>query len=143
MPRTKPELVIAILGSIDPWDGKTDLQPFVNLANMYVNKVVSLGGISRIGPLADDGTATGDAGQVETMLAAGLYKRTADQQAHSSNAGRSSATLRGKPDENSYLLTAFDMDYSRILKPLWEGRIAGTRWLGKVPSQQIPYSQRS
>ena len=120
------------------------LTPFIRAANRAVTFCIN--NAANYGKTAmDDGTDS-TATDVETWLAAGLYKLS-DQQLKSSQAGKSSGQFRGqdgkKSEANMYLQTACMLDTSKVLGPLLDGRIAGASWLGKMPESQIPYDERN
>lgn len=119
------------------------LDPFLTAANKLVNVVVTWP-TPPTGLSLDDGVGS-TAVEVEAWLAAGIYKMS-DQQLKSSQAGRSSGQFRGesgkRSESNKYMEQACMLDYSRVLAPLLDGRIAGATWLGKLLSEQIPYSER-
>lgn len=83
---------------------------------------------------------------METWLAAFFFKLS-DQQYKTKNSGKASASFRGTEGRglelNMYGAGALGIDAPyRVLAPLYEGRIASTQWLGKAPSDQIPYDER-
>lgn len=121
------------------------LTMFINTANRITT--AWLAAITRYRPdqTAPDAAAAAD---METWLACWLFKLS-DQQYSSKNSGRASAQFRGMSEKGLRMNTygegaiALDAVYGRVLVPLLEGRIAGTDWLGKVPSEQIPYEERN
>jgi hypothetical protein len=141
MARTNPDEVKAIL--LKDYDGRADLTPFIAEASALVDTVVAVGG--RMGKLKLSLSTTQQA-QIEMNLAAAMYCFS-DPQFISDNAGRSSATRRGENgaflEASTYGRKACMLDVTRVLKPLVEGRVAGFQWLGKVPSDQIPYCERN
>lgn len=146
MLRATVEAVIAVLTPGKDYDTlrSPSLDPFIVAANGLVNFVVQNG--ARYRSIALDDSPGGMATQIETWLAAGLYK-VSDPQWKSRNTSKSGGTARGdgnsKPSErNEYIIQACAMDYTNVLRPLMDGRIAVTGWLGKQIQDQIPYGQR-
>lgn len=82
---------------------------------------------------------------VERLLAAHVYAMS-DQPYASKSTGGASATFQGQTGlglkGTKYGQRAMLVDYTRVLAALDEGKIATTSWLGKVPSEQINYSDR-
>lgn len=142
-PRTTKDAVVAILTPGGDYDGTSDLTPFIAAASDLVDQVLGNFQLSRTR------IALSSVGKVnlETWLAAAMYAFS-DQTVRSRNTGKASGQFQGNQDgafleTNKYGRMACMIDTSRILKPLVEGRIAGIVWLGKVPSNQIPYDQRN
>lgn len=143
MPRVTESAVKAILDPGEDCDDIALLTPFLEAASTLVDSVVSVGAThGRLGLTL----STKQQAQLETWLAAAMYCFS-DQQVQSQNAGGANVTYSGNGGEfletNRYGRMACMIDVTRVLKPLVEGRVAGFAWLGKVPSNQIPYSQRN
>lgn len=143
MARTNGELVKAVLAPGSDYDevNEPSLTPFITAANQAVSWCVT--NAASYGRTA---LTAAQALEVETWLAAGLYKLS-DQQLASSQAGRSSGHFRGSGNQkaserNEYLIGACMMDVSRMLKPFLDGAVAGASWLGKAVSEQTPYRDR-
>lgn len=137
--RTTPDKVAAVLQPGSDYDGKSDLYPFIDWATSMVDFVVN--NASKYGRTAPTDLAT-----LETWLAAHAYKQS-DQQLQNKSQGGVSGSFRGQTGEGLkgtlYGRTALSFDTSRILAAIDEGRIAGSAWLGKPPSSQIAYKDRS
>ena len=139
--RTTAAAVQAVLLPGNDYDGTSSLEPFMAAANnsidAYIVAVAQYKSVTVTSTLAE---------LLERWLAAFFYKMS-DQQYQSKNSGKSSASFRGTTgtdlSSNTYGVAVRMMDPYRVLAPLMEGRIASTVWLGKVPSEQIPYEQRN
>jgi hypothetical protein len=140
-PRCTAEDVQAVLTPGGDYDGTSDLTVFIETASDLVDTVVAAGGLSRTGILLSVSIQK----RLETWLAAAMYCFS-DQQEKSGNTGPANSQYRGQDglflESNMYGRMACMIDVSRILKPLVEGRVAGISWLGKTPSNQIPYYLR-
>ena len=150
-PRTTAALVQGILNTdYGPLsDGITlpDLTPYIATASMVIDqaKVVAL----NKGPafaIADTGV-NGPAELLERWLSAHFYCMMDPNYKSKSTAG-ASATFQRPIDgtgfeSTSYGQMAVAMDYSGALKNISAKQRATMTWLGKPPSQQVPYLQRN
>lgn len=138
MARTTPTLVQTALGR--NWDTTTSVSSFITSANAIVDEVVVCA------------TAKGKTlsvallQQIETYLAAYFYA-IQDPIYTARSTGRSSGSFQtGTPGQgfsgNEYGRAAIAMDISGCLAGFGNAQVAGMSWLGKPPSEQIPYDQR-
>lgn len=143
MARTTEAAVILVLG--DDYDGVTSLDTAIEMANRLATRLESA-----TADWDDDWRrpAAGDLEAVERYLAAHYYA-TSDRPFQSARTGDASGTFQGKTglylDSTYYGQMAIVNDPSGMLKSISEGKMivtASAVWLGKVPSEQIPYSQR-
>ena len=137
-PRTKANSVIDILG--DNYDGKADVNPFIEFASAMTDQAIVIAGRAGLG--LDSVMAE----LVERALAAMCYCR-ADPQYQAENTGAAGgtflgggSTLDGEPDR--YKRMAIEVDWTGSVNKLLNRKSAGSLWLGKIPSQQIPIWQR-
>lgn len=146
--RTSTELCEGLMSPGYDYDtvNRPDLLPFIRTANRLTDAwVTALATYRSTWPVTADDEVKKD---METWLACWLFKLS-DQQYQSKNSGRSSASFRGASEKGLRMNTygegaiALDAMYGRVLLPLMEGRIAGTEWVGKVVSEQIPYEERN
>lgn len=145
MPRTTVTAVIQLMAPGYDYDEfqAPSLDPFILSATGLTTGWVAA--IARYRPeLSTPDTGTQEI--MERWLAAFFFKLV-DQQFKTKNSGRSSATFRGDDGDglkaNTYGMGALGIDAPyKVLAPLYEGRFANTQWLGKVPSEQIPYADR-
>jgi hypothetical protein len=123
------------------YDGSTPLTPFIQAASAVVDDV---------SVLASQKSYTQSAVKlelVERWLAAHLYC-VQDPTYMSKNTADSSASFARKLGEGNfettpYGQTAVAMDLSGSLSAIGRRQFANATWLGKPPSQQIPYDQRN
>lgn len=144
MPRTTSGLVIGILGrnyDSDPEDGlPPDLSPFMATATVIVDRVATCA------------TAKGftlsstELELIERWLTAHFYCVNDPLYTSRSTQGASGSFQTGQVLEGfgatEYGRQAIAMDYSGCLKNISLKQRASMSWLGKPPSEQIPYRQR-
>jgi len=145
-PRTSAPSVISCLAPGKDYDTlrNPDLTFFITSANLIVTWCIQ--NAARFGRLGMDDSSGGLATQVETALAAGLYKLS-DQQYKSKSTGGASGSTRGgdgtkTSQQNQYLRMACAIDSSKVLRPYLDNDFSVTAWLGKQVADQIPYSER-
>lgn len=144
MPRTSESAVREIITTgKDDLGNPIPLQGFIEAAAVLVNRVVSCAA-TRGFPLDKD-----EQRLIETWLAAHFYAHR-DQLYQSKNTQSAGATFQGKTgmhlESTQYGQTAMDLDYSGCLTALnnraTKGGLVSLNWLGKSPSEQIPYWER-
>lgn len=81
---------------------------------------------------------------IERNLAAHYYTRSDPMYSSRSTAGASGSFVRPQGDAagESYKQNAIELDYSGCLKAIFNRSNVRFGWLGKRPSDQIPYDQR-
>lgn len=126
----------ALLGD---YDGTADLSFFVTQASVMLTNMVTCATKKGI-------TITEDNLQViETYLAAHYYA-IADRILTQKTTGRSAATFAGVFEKGlaltPYGQAAMDLDPSGCLSAMTKRNTIGGFWLGKSPSDQIPYKDR-
>lgn len=139
MARTNSDAVKAIL--LLDYDSKRspDLAAFIETASALVDDVVDCA--------AEKGVALTDARLelIERWLAAHLYKMS-DKDVTSSSQQGASASFTGQFgmgfDATRYGQMATRIDSSGCLDNIDKTQEASMEWLGKPPSEQIPYDQR-
>lgn len=142
MPRTTAQLVQGLL--IADYDTKNnpDLTPFINTASIMVDTVVLQGASKGI---VLSGT---ESEMIERWLAAHYYAVN-DKPYQSKSTEGASASFVGQTamylEATLYGQTAMRLDRSGVLNNIGgkQRNVAGGFWLGKPPSSQIPYDQRS
>ena len=136
--RTTLTAVQDMLGGSAPnsnWDGVTDLQQFVDIATLFVDEVVagrSSEGVS---------SSTAFARSLETVMSCHFYTKLDPTYTSRSTRGASGSFNRGKEPE-PYKAMAIEFDTSGWVNALLNRFVASGNWLGKPPSEQIPYSDR-
>lgn len=151
MARTTPTLVQSILGPGPrkyQWDKTTDLSPFIAMASALVDQAVAMAskrGYS-IADGPDNATSPTLWGVVERNLAAHFYQRM-DQGYKGRSTADASGQFQGETgmslEATGYGQDAMLLDVSGSLSIFNKRKIASLTWLGKPPSQQIPYTQRN
>ena len=135
--RTSAPLVIEQLAR--NYDGKTTVTPFIRSANVLTTNVATLA--TNKGVTLDSDTLA----QMECLLACHFYQRH-DPDFNSKTTGKSAASFRGSSglrlDGTTYGQDAMAMDFSGCLSALNKGGRISLVWLGKPPSDQIPYVDR-
>jgi hypothetical protein len=134
-------------------DGITmpDLTPYIATASMTVDQAVKIsqgkGGAYIISDPPAPNQVGSQAELLERWLSAHFYCMMDPNYKSKSTAGASATFQRpqdGKGLEStSYGQMAVAMDYSGALKNLTNKERARAIWLGKPPSQQVPYCQRN
>lgn len=115
------------------------LTRFIKIASLIVDRVDSCA--------TDRGfTMTSDELlEIETWLAAHYYCMS-DATYQSRSTASASGSFRGQTtmhmEATLYGQSAIDADYSGCLAAINKRAFAGVDWLGKVPSDQIPYRDR-
>lgn len=122
------------------YDMVTDLQQFIDSASNVVNQVATYAtGMNR-------GLSNTTLELVERWLACHLYAQV-DMLYQSKSTGGASASFQGQTEMNigstRYGQTAMNIDTSGALTAISKRSFAYGFWLGKPPSQQIPYNQRN
>lgn len=127
-------------------DGTTpDLMPFLYAASRVVDQVVALAPSRPLAFFQKIASDTQTLELIERYLAAHFYVQSDQNLASKSTAGASGnyQGQTGKGYEGSkYGLLALRVDYSGTLDVLDKRRFASAGWIGKVPSEQIPYDER-
>lgn len=149
--RTTSDLVKDVLRSGSPaadYEDSTapDLTPFIATANTVTSLAMACA-VKKGRPITEFSTV-GDGSQaelIERWLAAAYYTRS-DRLYTNRSTSKASGGFMFDGDElekNPYIRTALDMDPSGCLNTLIKRRRASAAWLGKPPSEQVPYDQRS
>lgn len=143
--RTSTTLVQAVLG--DNYGAKVDgtlpdLTIFISMAGPLIDRVVTMA-LSKLTPIT---LTTTEQEILERLMAAHFYCLSDPVYTSRSTQGASGNFQTGTPDEGfgatEYGRQAMAFDYSGCLKQLSLKRRAAAAWLGKPPSQQIPYVDR-
>ncbi len=137
MPRTTPGEVEGALG--DDYACGRPLTIFIRMASSFVDRVVECA--TRKGFTH---TAT-ELKDLETLVAAHAYQASDPGYASKTTAGASASFLGQagmKFDATRYGQLAQTMDASGCVAALGQRKTATMDWLGKPPSEQIPYDQR-
>ena len=146
--RTTPDAVAALLGynyGQLPDGTNPDLQQYCDMASTVVDAAISAAQ-SRQSNLAVLNTMFNPE-QVERALAAYYYTLMDPTYVSKSTAGASGSfagngsNLNGV--QNQYKIMAIAQDNTGMVKALIDRQIGRSVWLGKPPSQQVPYSERS
>lgn len=136
--RTNAILVQAILQ--DNYKAGVDLTPFITAATTIVDRVAT-GAAAKCLPLT-----TSELELIERWLAAHFYCVNDPLYMSKSTGGASGNFQRGAPTEGfqttDYGRQAVALDYSGVLNAIGKRSFASAVWLGKPPSEQIPYTQR-
>lgn len=129
--------VQAILGS--QYDPEISLAPFIDAATLVLDQVIACAAKKGIA-LTDDEKA-----MLTKYLAAHFYG-SADQFYESRRTGRASGSFRGQTqmglNGTLYGQNAKLLDRTGCLESLDSGVKIRLGWLGKPPSEQIPYWER-
>lgn len=116
------------------------LTAFIDTASAIVDRVATCAA------LKGKSLTTGELELVERWLAAHCYAQSDKTYASRSTAG-ASGSFDGKTDmgfdSTLYGQTAMRIDYSGCLTAINKRQVAGAVWLGKPPSDQIAYVDRS
>ncbi len=148
MPRTTSANVIGILGNNYDAANQPDLAPFIQTANVLTSRVVAMAaGNTSFSPGVGVVMGADELERIEAYLAAHFYARSDPLYRSRTTAGASGQFQTTGQDQGlastDYGRDAMDLDYSGSLKKLNKLSRASGFWLGKPPSQQIPYDQRS
>lgn len=134
--RTSEPAVRGVLGYNYDAVRYPDLTPFIRPASLIVDRLAA----------AASGVYTFPAGvlaEVETWLAAYWYTKTDPLFTSRSTKGASGSFLRDEKVANPFLKGALDLDGSGLLAGILNGTgSARGIWLGKRPSEAVPYSRR-
>lgn len=144
MARTTSSLVIALLGNsathpkgLGNYDGVSDVTQWIDSATAIVDRVATCAtgkGIT---------LSTTELELIERWLAAHYYTKY-DPLYASKSTGRASASFIQDPKvPERYKAGALDLDPSGCLAGILAGARAGAAWLGKRPSDQTDYADRS
>lgn len=141
MSRTTVNAVKAILLADYNVDDGPSLQPYIDTANALTSRVAACA--------ADRGLAllNTELELIERWLAAHFYA-VSDKPYSSKTTAGASASFQGQTAKylefTGYGQMAVTLDPSGCLAAIASGlrRVAGGFWLGKAPSEQIPYEQR-
>lgn len=142
MARTDADLVKAVLAPGNDYDlaNAPSLTRFITTANLVTSRVAACA------TAKDIALSTEELTEIETWLAAHYYAMS-DQTYASKTTGGQSASFHGQTgkrlEATKYGQTALDLDYSGCLSAISLRAFASSKWLGKNPSDQIPYTQRS
>jgi hypothetical protein len=150
MARTTSALVQAVLG--DNYGPKRDgslpdLTEFIVTANTTVNRVQMMAATKVPPRVLLEGGYGSEAELVERWLAAHFYH--CSDQTYNSRAteGASGQFQAGPPEKgfqsSEYGRMAVSIDWSGCLENLGKKQRAGAIWLGRYPSDQTPYDQKS
>lgn len=143
--RTTPDAVIDVLrngsegGDYDD-DNEPSLDGYIAAASVIVDRVYTCS-VSKNLTLS-----TTELELVERWLTAHFYCMS-DQTYASKNTTQASASFKGQTgmglEITNYGQMAKRLDYSGCLEAIDKRKFASVGWLGKFPSQQIPYEERS
>lgn len=137
MARTTSAAVIELLG--DDYNGTTVLTGFISTANVLVTRVAACAAAKGITLTAEELEL------MERWLSAHFYQQSDKGYSQRATLG-ASGTFGGKTDmglnSTMYGQSAMTMDPSGCLAAITMRKTAGLLWLGKPPSDQIPYQNR-
>lgn len=135
MARTTPAKVEGVLNKDYDYVNRPNLVPYIETANAIVSNLVT----QALANGTSIGTTTAEL--IERWLSAHYYTKSDATHTSRSNAGASASFTKTKDD---YKRVAIELDPSGILSGLLtEGRQrVEIFWLGKPPSDQVPYSDR-
>lgn len=133
MARTTSTAVQGVLGR--DYDGSTDLTPYIDIASALVDQVVVCAAAKSIAYGFTDAVLE----VIERWMAANYYT-IMDPTYKARATASASGTFNKNPD--AYKDAAIDLDPTGCLNALLKRQRAGAVWLGKYPSDQIPYSQK-
>lgn len=135
MARTTPARVEGVLNKDYDFKNRPSLTPYIDAANSVTTRLVS--------KAASAGVSIGSdtAELIERWLAAHYYTRSDATHTSRTNMG-ASASFPRKGDE--YRQVAVELDPSGLLAGILSGLLkVDVFWLGKPPSEQIDYIDRS
>ncbi len=143
MSRTTTILVEALLGNdYDPAPEvgePTDLQQYIDSAGVIVSRVATCAAAKGMA------LTTEELELIERWLSAHCYVQM--DQTYASHSDGASASFHGQTgmhlESSRYGQMAMDIDYSGCLTAISKRQIARAAWLGKPPSEQTDYDQRS
>ena len=134
MPRTTSVAVGAVLAN--DWDGSTNLNPYIDSANAITSRVATCASTRGLS------LSSAELELVERWLAAHMYTASDPVYQSKSTEGASASFVRGKEEPEPYKARAMTLDYSGCLNAILNRKFAHASWLGKAPSEQIPYEDR-
>ena len=131
MARTTVSQVQGILGA--HWNGTTDLTSYIELATVFVDNVAACA-LSKGVVLTSTHLEL-----IERWMAAHYYLRM-----DPTYKSRSTASASGSwnTDAKDYFNQALGIDISGCVNALQNRFTANLEWLGKPPSEQLPYHSR-
>ncbi len=140
-PRTNSNAVILLMG--DDFglraDGSTpDLAPYIASASAMVDRV-QVCALARMSPIT---LTTVELELIERWLSAHLYTKSDPTYSSKNTQGASGSFIRGPENAEPYRDGAINVDYSGCLNAILRRQFAGSLWLGKPPSAQIPVEDR-
>ena len=137
MARTSPGSVKEVLGKdYDSVSGRT-LVPYIDTANLVVDRVATCA-TNKGYPLT-----SAELEMIERWLSAHYYTKSDPVYQSKSTAGASASFVRGKNEPEPYKDAAISLDSSGCLAAILNRQTASAVWLGKPPSEQIPYEERA
>ena len=140
MSRTTSNAVKQLLGSnygTDHLGNDPSLRPYIDTAAVIIARVITCAtskGFTH---------TSAELELIERWLAAHYYTRMDPTYTSKSTAGASGSFTSPKDDTERYRQSAIELDASGCLKLILSRNKATAVWLGKVPSDQIPYEQRN
>lgn len=121
------------------YDGVTDVQQYIDAATLVVDRVVTCA-VNKGLPLT-----AAELEMVERYLAAHFYAMSDQTYASRSTSG-ASGSFHGQTgmhlEATKYGQNAITIDPSGCLRAIGKGHTAGLTYVGKVPSERIPYENR-
>lgn len=137
MPRTTDSSVEGVLGN--DYDGTTDLAQFIETATVIVDRV------SACAIKKGKALSSTELELIERWLSAHYYA-CSDQPFTSKSTGGASASFQGQTamslEGTKYGQVSLNLDYSGCLTSIAKRQVASGVWLGKTPSEQLPFYQR-
>jgi len=136
-PRTSAKAVEAILAN--NWDGSTSVTPYIQTASSVVDRVATCAAKKGY-PLS-----TSELELIERWLSGYYYCKNDPLYMSKSTAGASASFQRKVGDgfdANEFGQVAVNLDISGCLSAIGKRQFASLAWLGKPPSEQIPFDQR-
>lgn len=140
--RTTATLVQALLGSnygeMDNGE-MPDLRQFILPANLIVDRVATCA-VSKGSSLSP-----AELEMIERWVAAYLYCHMDPLHSNESVEGASASNVTSQTldgEQERYKRGAIELDFSGCLNAILNRKVVSATWLGKVPSQQIPYDRR-
>lgn len=137
MARTSSALVKGLL--LRDYDSRNNpsLTPFIETASLIVDQVSACA--------ARKGLTVSDAflEMMERWLAAHYYTKNNPTYSSKSNDGRSASFIRDPKVPEPYKAGAMEMDYTGCLTAVLNGgQKASMTWLGKRPTEAVPFDER-
>ena len=137
MARTTSAAVILVLGGDYDTVSLPSVTPYIDSATAIVDRVNAAATVK--GYIL----STVELELIERWLSAHLYTKSDPTYQSRSTAGASGSFVRGPKEPEPYKDAAIAMDPSGCLNSQLNALRAGGFWLGKPPSAQIPYKDRS